>query len=624
MKQYIDYHFFQKQVMLMIGLSLVPGVVYLIFGWSYGVFVPALIWYGLMVTVSLWGYWLYYKYNKIGTNESALIYWYKNVKLFMYLTFGLWTWIFVVYAPESKSHLNYIAIFTQLGASVVASALLVSDKKLFVPILLILILPLTFFFFWLGTWYGYVLALFSLIYVGVLLYASNNTYTLIQKTAHEARHDMLTGLYNRRFFIEHIEKLLLQLKEKKQFSYMYLIDLDHFKTINDSLGHDIGDKLLQKVSGRIEAFASGTHIVARIGGDEFAMVSQEHDNKQRCISESSQFAENLLEIIKNPYIIDGHHLYLSASIGISCMDLYRTGAVDAGNYIKEADIAMYEVKVQGRDGIVMFDTVLEERIARDLEIEKKLYFAFINGAIELFCQPICNSNNMIVGCEVLSRWQDNELGEIGAETLIAIAEKTGLIIELGNYIMVESFKMLARWEEEGYNCEHFSINVSARQLINSDFIKNVKKAMADHLIHGYSSTVYFEITESILVEDIPKTIRIVEELKSMGIRFAMDDFGTGYSSLSYLMELPIDELKIDGSFVRKINMSSEDEIMVKTILSIAKTFDLKVVAEGVETKDQYDFLVKNGCDLFQGFYFDAPLEKETFYSKYITGAANQQ
>jgi len=624
MKQYIDYHFFQKQIMLMIGLSLVPGVVYLIFGWTYGVFVPALIWYGLMVTVSLWGYWLYSKYNKIGTSESELISWYRNVKLFMYLIFGLWTWIFVVYAPESKSHLNYIAIFTQLGASVVASALLVSDKKLFVPILLILILPLAFFFLWLGTWYGYVLALFSLIYVGVLLYASNNTYNLIQKTAYESRHDVLTGHYNRRFFIEYMEKLLLRLKQNRQFAYMYLIDLDHFKTINDSLGHDIGDKLLQNVSGRIEAFASGTHIVARIGGDEFAMVSQELDDKERCISESSQFAENLLEIIKHPYVIDGHHLYLSASIGISCIDLQRSEAIDAGNYIKEADIAMYEVKAQGRDGIVMFDTVLAERIARDLEIEKKLYFAFVNGAIELHCQPIHNRSNMIVGCEILSRWQDSELGEIGPETLIAIAEKTGLIIELGNYILAESFKMLTRWEEEGHSCEHFSINVSARQLMNSDFVRNVKKAMADHLTTESRSTIYFEITESILVQDIPRTIRVMKELKAMGIRFAMDDFGTGYSSLSYLKELPIDELKIDGSFVRHIGMSKEDEIMVKTILSIAKTFDLNVTAEGVEKEDQYRFLLENGCDFFQGFYFDAPLEKEVFFKKYISASAKQR
>ena len=619
MKQYIDYQFFQKQIMLMIGLSLIPGLVYLVFGWLYGMFMPALIWYSLMGIVSLWGYRLYRKYLQIETNEAELARWYEDVKLFMYLIFGLWTWIFVVFAPESESHLNYIAIFTQLGASVVASALLVSDRKLFVPILLILILPLTLFFLLLGTWYGYVLAFFSLIYVGVLLYASNNTYNLIQKTAYESRHDVLTGLYNRRFFIEYMEKLLFRLKANRQLAYMYLIDLDHFKTINDSLGHDIGDKLLQKISGRIEAFASGTHIVSRIGGDEFAMVSQELDDKQRCISESSQFAENLLEIIKRPYVIDGHHLYLSASIGISYIDLHLQGA-DASNYMKEADIAMYEVKAQGRDGIVRFDKALSERIARDLDIEKKLYFAFANGAIELYYQPLYSKENRITGCEVLSRWKDSELGEISPEIFIAMAEKTGLIIELGNYILEESFKTLASWEAAGHYCNHFSINISARQLTNSAFVADVKAAIEENLSSGFRSTIYFEVTESILVEDIPKAIRVMQELRSLGIRFAMDDFGTGYSSLSYLRELPVDELKIDGSFVHHIEMSEEDETMVKTILSIAKTFDLKVVAEGVETKDQYDFLLKHGCDLFQGFYFDAPLEKEAFYRKYVTAS----
>ena len=606
----------------MIGLSLIPGLVYLVFGCLYGVFVPALIWYSLMVILSLWGYRLYHKYTKIEISESALARWYEDVKLFMYLTFGLWTWIFIVYAPEAESHLNYIAIFTQLGASVVASALLVSDRKLFVPILLILILPLTLFFLLLGTWYGYVLAFFSLIYVGVLLYASNNTYNLIQKTAYESRHDVLTGLYNRRFFIEYMEKLLFRLKENRNFAYMYLIDLDHFKTINDSLGHDIGDKLLQKVSERIEAFVSGTHLLARIGGDEFAMVSHEFDDKQTCMSESSQFAENLLEIIKRPYVIDGHYLYLSASIGISYIDLHLQGA-DASNYMKEADIAMYEVKAQGRDGIIRFDKALSDRIVRDLEIEKKLYFALANGAIELYYQPLYSRENNVTGCEVLSRWKDSELGEISPDLFIAMAEKTGLIIELGNYILEESFKTLACWEAAGHCFNHFSINISARQLTNSTFVEDVKAAIADNLASGFRSTIYFEVTESILVEDIPKAIRVMQALKSIGIHFAMDDFGTGYSSLSYLRELPIDELKIDGSFVHHIEMSKEDETMVKTVLSIAKTFDLKVVAEGVETKDQYAFLLKNGCDLFQGFYFDPPLEKEVFSRKYITATVKQ-
>ena len=623
MKQYIDYHFFRQQILLVIGLSMIPGLVYVIFGWLHGLFLPAVIWYTVMTIVVIWGYTLYQQYMYVETDELSLDRWYRKFKFFTYTIFALWTSIFIIYAPESESHLDYIAIFTQLGASVVASALLVSDRKLFVPILLMLILPLTLFFILLGTWYGYVLAFFSLIYVSVLLYASNNTYNLIQKTAYESRHDVLTGLYNRRFFIEYMDRLLSRLKEKRQFAYMFLIDLDHFKTINDSLGHDIGDKLLQRVSGRIESFAGTTHVVARIGGDEFAMVSKEMEDRPTCISHSSQVAQNLLEIIKRPYIIDGHHLYLSASIGISYIDRYLQDT-DAGNYIKEADIAMYEVKAQGRDGVIRFDRVLSDRIERELEIEKKLYFAFADGEIELYFQPIFDRDKRVCGCEVLSRWSDSELGDISPNIFIAMAEKTGLIIKLGNYILKESFKTLAEWEATGGYCGHFSVNISARQLLNTTFVEDVKGMMTEFLPEKLKSRIYFEVTESILVEDIPKAIRVMKELKKLGIYFSMDDFGTGYSSLSYLRELPVDELKIDGSFVRHMGMSREDETMVKTILSIAKTFDLKVVAEGVETKDQYDFLVKHGCDLFQGFYFDAPLEKEAFYRKYVTAAVKQR
>jgi len=616
MKEYIDYQFFHRQILLLIALSLIPGIAYVIFGWIYGVYIPALIWYTLILLVSLRGYLLYLKYRQISIDDMALKRWYADVRIFMFMVFGLWTWIFIIYARESASHLDYIAIFTQLGASVVASALLVSDKKLYIPILLILILPLALYFLLLNTWYGYVLAIFSLIYVGVLLYASGNTYALIQKTAYESTHDVLTGLQNRRFFIEYMEKLLTKLQQKQKYAYMYVIDLDHFKTINDSLGHDIGDKLLQEVATRIDKFSKGTHAGARIGGDEFAMVSNAMYSKEQCVEEASSFAKKLLDIIKQPYIIEGHHLYISASIGISYIESGQNDR-DAGTYMKEADIAMYEVKNKGRDGIVQFDDTLSSRIERDLMIEKKLYFALKKHYMQLMYQPIFAAGEKMIGCEVLTRWHDEELGEIKPEIFIKMAEKTGLIIELGNYILAESFKTLRQWEENGHTCEHFAINISARQLIDSDFIEDVKRAIEQYLPQNWKSTIYFEITESILVEDIPKAIRVMGELQRLGIHFAMDDFGTGYSSLSYLRELPVDEIKIDGSFVHHLDSSSEDKTMVITILSIAKTFGLKVVAEGVENKTQYEFLLRHGCDYFQGLYFDKALRREPFEQKYL-------
>lgn len=619
-KEYVDYQFFRQQIKLLIWLSLLPGIVFYLYEWRYGTHTIALVWYGLMIAVSSWGYKLYRYYEKIASSDFALAEWYKSVKLFTYMIFALWTWIFIFYVPKLQSanpeiYLSYIAVFTQLGAAVVASALLVSDRKLFIPILLILILPLVIFFLTLETWYGYVLAFFALAYVAVLLYATDNTYKLIQKAAYESRHDVLTGLYNRRFFMDYMKKYLSGLKNDQKLAYMYMIDLDHFKTINDSLGHDIGDKLLQEVAKRLSGFADSIHLVARIGGDEFAMISREFDDKDICFEKSSEYAAELLERIRAPYLIDGYHLYISASIGVSCADLQQPDAV-INNYIKEADIAMYEVKARGRDGVIQFDKDFSKRIARELEIEKKLYFALDNDQIELYYQPLYDRESHLCGCEVLSRWKDSQYGEIGPETFIAMAEKTGLIIELGNYILEKSFQALADWEKQGHSCSRFSINISARQLSDSTFVESVEKAMKRYLPSDFQSTIYFEVTESILVQEVPKVTQTMERLKALGIHFAMDDFGTGYSSLSYLRELPVDELKVDGSFVHHIGSSMKDKKMIKTILSIAKTFGLKVVAEGVEKREQYRFLLDNGCDFFQGFYFDMPLSGDAFVKKF--------
>ena len=620
-KEYVDYQFFQQQIKLLIWLSLLPSIVFCIYEWMYGAYTVALVWYGVVFAVSSWGYGLYRYYETIASNDFALAEWYKSVKVFTYMVFALWTWVFIFYVPKLQSanpeiYLSYTAVFAQLGAAVVASALFVSDRKLFMSILLILILPLVFFFLSLHAWYGYVLALFALAYVALLLYATNNTYKLIQKAAYESRHDALTGLYNRRFFMQYMKKYLSGLKNDQKFAYLYMIDLDHFKTINDSLGHDIGDKLLQAVAERLKSFADTLHLVARIGGDEFAMISREFDDKDICYQESSGYAEELLERIRDPYLIDGYRLHISASIGVSCADLQASNA-SIGNYIKEADIAMYEVKARGRDGVIQFDKDFSKRISKELEIEKRLYFALRNDLIELHYQPLYDRESHLCGCEVLSRWKDSRYGDIGPKTFVAMAEKTGLIIELGNYVLEKSFRALADWEKRGHRCSRFSINISARQLKDGDFVESVKKTMKRYLPSNFQSTIYFEVTESILVEEMPRVTQTMESLKALGIRFAMDDFGTGYSSLGYLRELPVDELKVDSSFVRHIGSSIKDKKMIQTILSIAKTFGLKVVAEGVEKREQYKFLLDNGCDFFQGFYFDMPLSGDAFSRKFL-------
>lgn len=550
----------------------------------------------------MYGATVYKKFANNTMNENELKSWYKQLTLFMYIIFTSWSIIFVLNIQHDEYNLHYIAIFTQLGASVVASTLLVSDKKLFVPILLTLMLPLSLYFFLIGTWFGYVLSVFSLIFVAVLLYAAYNTNQLIRTNYYQAQHDQLTGLYNRRYFMEYMEQLNARLLAHNEKAYMLLIDLDHFKTINDSLGHDIGDKLLIEVAKRIKDFTQETHVLARLGGDEFILVSREYKRDKGLETLASQFANDLLAVIRNPYIIDKHHLHISASIGLHEISDF---SIYTGNFIKEVDIAMYEAKARGRDGIIVFNKDLSEKVERHLRIEQKLYQTLSGNHMQVHYQPQFDKEEKFVGCEALVRWTDDDLGILAPDEFIPIAENTGLILELGSYVLNETFKVLHGWNEKGQYLDSFSINISIRQLLYEAFIEEVE------VLYNYyfskvekKQTIIFEITEHVFSEDIVNVVATMNRLKKLGIAFSIDDFGTGYSSLSYLRELPIDEVKIDKSFIANMKKSESSENMISTIISIAKNFNLTIVAEGVETKEQLELLKTCDCDTFQGFYFD--------------------
>jgi diguanylate cyclase (GGDEF)-like protein len=599
----------------MIGLSLIPGIVYVIGGWFFDIALPAVVWYGIMLVTSYYGWLLYKEFTTHKMDEDHLRVWYKKLTWFMYVIFGCWSLIFMMYVGYDQYHLHYIAIFTQLGAAVVASTLLISDKRLFVPILIFLMLPLTIYFLLTGTWYGYVLSLFSLIFLFVLMYASFNTNRLLQQNYSQAQHDILTGLYNRRYFMEYMESLHERLAENHKSACIFLIDLDHFKTINDSLGHDIGDKLLIEVAKRIELYVKDTHMVARLGGDEFILVSKEKGCNEFDNNSGYAFAEGLLKVIRQIYIIDGHHLHISASIGIHCID---PSFIENVNVIREADIAMYEAKAQGRDGVIEFNKDLAQRVERHLIIEQKLHQALKENKINVLYQPQFDKNELVVGCESLIRWYDYDLGVLSPEEFIPIAENTGLILELGSFVLKQTFESVHRWNQKGMKLKSFSINVSMRQLLYESFVDEVAHLMKLYFPkkeHGQK--IFFEITEHVFAEDINRVIGVMTQLKKLGISFSIDDFGTGYSSLSYLKVLPIDEVKIDKSFIRHLNENKNDRKLISTIISIAKNFDLNIVAEGVETFEQLTFLSKKECDVFQGFYFEEPMPFIAFEKKYI-------
>ena len=607
-RRFFDFH--RRQIPVLIVLSVLPGLGYLFLGWLNGVFAPALVWYLLVIAESVWGYRLYRDYDFEAMSEQRRDRWYRQCSWFFYSFFTLWTLIFLLYVRQDAYKLHYIAIFTEIGASVVASSLLASDRRLYRPILFILMVPLIVYFFLIGEWYGYILTAFAGTLTWVLLYAAGSSHNLLMQAHHQATHDALTSLYNRQYFVEHLQKRMNSLSESGGFSYLLLIDLDHFKTVNDSLGHDIGDRLLQDVVARLHQQTAADDVVARLGGDEFIISSGDCTDRATCERAALELAERLLARLKETYVVDKHHLYISASIGASIIS--GRGA-NAGTFIKEADIAMYEVKARGRDGVFMFNEDMAARVESRLEIERLLHFALPNGEITLDYQPQLDRAGRVVGVEALARWNNATLGAVAPAQFIPVAEQTGLIVELGMHILETAFLTLREWHESGIELEQFSINISMRQFTHNDFEAQVRELVQRHLDARLRSRLVFEITESIVAEDINRVIEIMQRLKaSLAIRFSMDDFGTGYSSLSYLTRLPLDELKIDRAFVCTLGRQEEGPAMVATILNMADVLKLKIVAEGVETAQQHDFLMRHGCTAFQGFYFSAPLSKDQF------------
>ncbi len=613
------YDFMHKQLLVLIALFVGTGGGYIYIGFLYSSIFLSVVWYTMILLVSAWGIWLYKSYKSGSLNLEAKERWLYQSKFFLFTYFTLWTVIFILNVSRDNIELHYIALVTQFGAAVVSSAILVSQRRLAVYTVVSLMIPIIIYFIVVGEFYSYLLAFFTFVLTGVLLYAANNTYNYLVKSQLQSYTDYLTRLGNRRYFIELLEDSLEVQKENGTYLYLLLIDLDYFKTINDTLGHDIGDELLIEASRRMkEVIQINGGTISRLGGDEFCVLSDFYETSEECHKSAMIISKELLRVIKTNYSIDEHTLYISASIGMS---LVYNPTMKASTFIKEADIAMYEAKAKGRDGVIIFSDELSQQVEKKLEIERELHFAITKGELSLRYQPQINLKTSKIGCEVLVRWKSNKSGYIGPDEFIPIAEQTGIIVELGHFILEESFKSLSEWEREGIDIHQMSINISVRQLFDSNFITDVKKLCEKYLNKRLQRKLMFEITETSTAEDIDLLSESIESLNELGIRFSMDDFGTGYSSLSLLSKISIDELKIDKSFIDDIGKSEEGLNMIKTILSLAKNFNMLVVAEGVEEKFQKEFLEKQNCDIIQGYYFSKPLLRSEFESYFLQNKA---
>lgn len=424
-----------------------------------------------------------------------------------------------------------------------------------------------------------------------------------------AYHDYLTGLANRAQLHEHLTQVIQRSRQTHGQGALILIDLDHFKTINDALGHDVGDELLRAVAKRIAEACSDGMFLARLGGDEFVAVMEmsENSNAIRFQQDVMEHAQAILAHLARPIFAGERAFTIGASIGIVCFPDDSHTELDI---LRHADMALYQAKSRGRNNIQLFLPDLEVAATNRLHMEAGLRTALEHKELELYYQPLVDAQGGAIAAEVLLRWHHPELGEIPPDTFIPVAEDTGLIHGIGDWVFEQACANLKRWQDEGIPFGgHLSINVCPWQFARPDFVADLREILQKHDIDARH--LMLELTETALLYDLEETIEKLKALRLLGLRIALDDFGTGYSSLAYLRDLPLDQLKIDKVFVNEVT-STVEHPLVGSMIAIGKHMKLTVVAEGVETQTQYDKLNSLGCEYFQGFMFCSPLSEQAF------------
>jgi len=416
---------------------------------------------------------------------------------------------------------------------------------------------------------------------------------------HLAHHDELTGLNNRRNFSIVAQKMMESAKTGDEHLAILFIDLDRFKYINDSMGHTVGDQLLQEFSKRLIDCASHESHLARIGGDEFAVLK-----KYTFKADLDSFAESLSQHIREPYCIDRGFLQIGASIGIS---QYPIDATDVSDLMKNADLAMYCAKTQGRNRIVSFNSDLRADYEHKVSTEADLQQALRNQQFELYYQPKFNvAAASIDSVEALIRWNHPDRGMIPPDEFIPVAEECGLLQLMGMWVLEEACKQAAAWIEAGEQPLRIAVNVSADQFLQPDFVSDVRNCLLQYNLPA--KYLELELTESVVMKDVDLVVNSLRALRDIGIKIALDDFGTGYSSLSYLQSLPIDTLKIDKSFIQNLDMEDgQHSSIAQTVAVLAESLGLDTVAEGVETSDQLSAVTNIGISAVQGYFYSKPL-----------------
>jgi diguanylate cyclase (GGDEF)-like protein len=426
---------------------------------------------------------------------------------------------------------------------------------------------------------------------------------------HLAFYDALTNLPNRRLLTDRLQQAVATAARTGHPGALLFIDLDNFKTLNDTAGHDVGDQLLQQVGTRIRACVRDMDTVARLGGDEFVVMLQGLSKDPREADAQVQVVgNNLIAGISKPYFLDGAVHNSTCSVGAT---VFADNQQTPADLLKQADIAMYQVKSAGRNGLCFFNRHMLDTLTSRADLERDLRLAIENEEFELHYQLQVAEPLRAVGAEVLVRWRHPVKGLVSPLEFIAAAEDTGLIVPLGLWVLHAACHQLKRWETMPERAHlQLAVNVSARQFGQPDFVRTIHEVLQS--TGANPQRLKLELTESLVIANVQDTVMKMEALKALGVRFAMDDFGTGQSSLTYLTTLPLDQLKIDQSFVRNIGVQARDAVIIDTIIGMATNLGLEVIAEGVETTTQRSFLLSHGCRLFQGYLFAKPVPIDVF------------
>lgn len=426
--------------------------------------------------------------------------------------------------------------------------------------------------------------------------------------------DALTGLFNRRLLMQHMHTALLDARRGGWLGGLFYIDLDNFKQINDARGHGVGDSMLEQAASRLRAAADGHDTVARLGGDEFVMLVARLGTEPAAARQQALLrAQSLRESLQAPYEVDGTRYGSTASIGVT---LFPRAAEGVHDLLREADTAMFRAKELGRNQVCFFEQDMHTQAQERLALEQDLKDAVERDALQVYAQPQVDAAGRPIGAELLLRWSHSQRGWVPPQQFIAVAEASGLIARMGARVIHQACTALARLQGQGLALS-ISVNVSPSQFRQADFVDQVRRTLAD--TGAPAELLTLEVTESLLVENWQDTASRMHELVALGVRFSIDDFGTGYSSLAYLKRLPLYELKIDRSFVQDAPLDGNDAAIVQAILSVARHLRLRVVAEGVETRQQADFLIAHHCDGLQGYLFGRPQPLQDWLDGLKTG-----